>query len=125
LRKSAHKRLDFTYGQTMLALRTAIGLTQKRLATHLGITRQAVGKWEAGSLYPNVEHLKALIVLAVQCQAFAAGHEAEEIRKLWKVARQKVLLDEQWLSELLSPPVHHTEQVHIHLVILVLKVDVS
>ena len=32
------------------------------------------------------------------------GHEDEEIRALWKAAHQKVLLDESWLSVLLSQP---------------------
>jgi len=40
----------------------------------------------------------------VQASAFAAGREEEEIRALWKAARQKVLLDEHWLHNLLAPP---------------------
>ena len=40
--------------------------------------------------------------MAVQHQGFPAGHEAEEIRALWQLARQKVLLDEHWLISLLS-----------------------
>jgi hypothetical protein len=48
--------------------------------------------------------------LAVKCQAFKVGQEAEEIRVLWKMTHQKALLDEDWLSTLLSerysPPPH-------------------
>lgn len=97
---------DYAYGAVMLTLRTKIGLTQAELANQLGITRLAVGKWEAGSTYPKPERLKALIELAFKSQAFPEGAEAEEIRALWKMARQKVLLDEHWLSALLaqSPP---------------------
>ncbi len=102
MRKGLKGDPDYAYGRLMLTLRTTIGLTQKRLANHLGISRRAVGEWEAGNSYPNVEHLKALIVLAVKSQAFAAGREAEEIRLLWKMARQKVLLDEHWLCALLD-----------------------
>jgi len=61
-----------------------------------------VGEWEAGSSYPKAEHLKRLIELGVNQQAFSAGHEAEEIGALWKAAHQKLLLDEQWLATLLS-----------------------
>src|SRR6266404_1438091 len=93
---------DYAFGQAMLGLRTAIGLTQTGLAEYLGISRRAVGEWEAGSSYPKAERLKHLIELAVQQQAFAAGREVEEIRALWKAARQKVLLDEHWLSSLLA-----------------------
>ncbi|TMC19492.1 MAG: helix-turn-helix domain-containing protein, partial [Chloroflexi bacterium] len=82
--------------------RKKIGLTQEGLANYLGISRQAVGKWEAGRIYPKAEHLKEVIALGVEHQAFAKGCEAEEIRALWKRARQKLPLDERWLSTLLS-----------------------
>jgi transcriptional regulator with XRE-family HTH domain len=88
----------------MLSLRTAIGLTQKGLAEHLGVSRRAVGEWEAGNSYPKVGHLKQLVALAVRQRAFPVGKEAQEIRKLWKMAHQKVLLDEYWLSALLEQP---------------------
>src|SRR5205807_7521687 len=42
--------------------------------------------------------------LAVKQQAFPAGREEEEIRAFWKAAHQKVMLDEAWLSALLSQP---------------------
>src|SRR6266545_3113317 len=81
----------------MLTLRTAIGLTQAGLADLLKVTRHAVGGWEAGESYPTAEHLKQIIALGLQQHAFAAEHEAEEIRALWRAAHQKVLLDEPWL----------------------------
>src|SRR5262249_9450029 len=43
-----------------------------------------------------------VIALAVQRQAFVPGNEADEIRALWKVTHQKQLLNEHWLSTLLS-----------------------
>src|SRR5256885_3676598 len=89
----------------MLTLRTTIGLTQAGLAELLGVSRRAVAEWEAGSSYPKAERLKQLITLGVQQQAFAAGREAEEIRALWSAARQKVLLDEAWLRDLVGTPV--------------------
>jgi transcriptional regulator with XRE-family HTH domain len=93
---------DYAFGEAMLTLRTALGLTQAGLAEHLGISRRAVAEWEAGSSYPKAEHLKQLIALGVQQQAFPTGREVEEIRALWRAARQKVLLDESWLVALLS-----------------------
>ena len=106
MKRSSYGERDYAFGQAMLSLRTAIGLTQTGLAEYLGISRRAVGEWEAGSSYPKAEHLKEFIALAVQHQAFPAGREAEEIRAFWKAARQKVLLDEPWLAALLSqqPP---------------------
>jgi WD40 repeat protein/transcriptional regulator with XRE-family HTH domain len=100
--KSRYGERDYGFGATMLTLRSEIGLTQAELAHRVGVSRRAVGEWEAGSSYPKAEHLKVVIALAVKSRAFSSGNVAEEIRALWKAARQKVLLDELWLSALLS-----------------------
>ncbi len=100
--KTTYRERDHEFAATMLTLRTAIGLTQAGLASLVGVSRRAVGEWEGGSSYPKAEHLKKVIALGVEQQAFHKGSEAEEIRALWKAAHQKVLLDEHWLSALLS-----------------------
>jgi WD40 repeat protein/transcriptional regulator with XRE-family HTH domain len=92
----------------MLELRTTIGLTQAALAKRLGVSRNAIGSWETGQTYPKALHLQELIALSVEQQTFPAGQEAEEIRALWQLARQKVPLDEQWLAGLLGQ--HRTQQ---------------
>src|SRR5438105_337922 len=104
VKRYSYGERDYAFGQLILTLRTTIGLTQVGLAELLHVHRRAVAGWEAGSSYPKAEHLKELITLAVQQQAFAAGREEEEIRALWKAAHQKVLLDEAWLRDLLAPP---------------------
>ena len=104
MRRSSYRERDYAFGQLILTLRSAIGLTQAGLSAQLGISKRAVGEWEAGSSYPKASHLKALIALAVKEQVWAFGHEEEEIRALWKAAHRKVLLDETWLSVLLSQP---------------------
>src|SRR5258708_3821233 len=104
VRRSTYGERDYAFGQLILTLRSAIGLTQAGLSDHLGISIRAGGEWEAGSSYPKATHLQALIALAVKEQVFPVGHEAEEIRALWKAAHRKVLLDETWLSVLLSEP---------------------
>src|SRR2546425_1081179 len=116
MKRSCYGERDYAFGQTMLTLRTAIGLTRAGIAEHLGVSRHAVGEWEAGSSYPKAEHLKALLALAVGQQAFPAGREEEEIRAFWKAAHQKMLLDESWLSTLLSqqsPSLVHMEPVQV------------
>src|SRR5881275_2354657 len=102
MKRSSYGERDYTFGQAMLTLRMALGLTQAGLAEFLGVSRKAVGGWESGDSYPKAEHLKALLTLAVQQGTFPAGREAEEMRAFWKAAHQKVLLDESWLSALLS-----------------------
>jgi WD40 repeat protein/transcriptional regulator with XRE-family HTH domain len=107
---------DVVFGQIMMTLRTALGLTQSELANLLGVSRRAIGGWETGGSYPKTNHLKHLITIGVQRQIFSAGRQEEEIRQLWKAAHQKVLLDEQWLAALLhlshpnTPPRSHQAQ---------------
>ncbi len=103
-RSTRYGERDYAFGQVMLTLRMSIGLTRVGLADLLGVSRRAVGDWEAGLSYPTAEHLKQLIALGVQQQAFPDGREAEEIRALWIAAHQKVLLDERWLAALLGRP---------------------
>src|SRR6266581_7891922 len=102
MKGSSYRERDYAFGQLMLTVRTTMGLTQTELAEMLGVRRRAVIDWEGGLTYPNVDHLKQFVVLAIQRQAFPAGREAEEVRALWHTARQKVLLDEAWLGGLLS-----------------------
>src|SRR5437763_11181189 len=104
MKRSSYGEQDYAFGQAMLILRTTLGLTQAGLAEFLGVSRKAVGGWESGGSYPKAEHLKALLTLAVQQGTFPAGREAEEMRAFWQAAHQKVLLDESWLSALLSQP---------------------
>jgi transcriptional regulator with XRE-family HTH domain len=102
LKGTSYRDRDYAFGQAMLSLRTRIGLTQTGLADFLGVSRRTVGDWEAGSSYPKAGHLKRFVALAIQHQAFPAGHEADEVRSLWQAAHQKVLIDEAWLEALRS-----------------------
>ena len=109
MKKASYKERDYAFGQLMLRLRTTINLTQAGLAEQLGVSRHAVGEWESGLSYPKAERLKHLILLGMRASAFAGGHEEEEIRALWKAARQKVQMDEAWLHDLLASaePIQH------------------
>jgi transcriptional regulator with XRE-family HTH domain len=92
--RHSYRERDYAFGQAMLTLRTSIGLTQAGLAALLGISRRAVGEWEAGLNYPKAQHLQHFIGLCVQQHVFEPEREAEEIRALWKTAHQRMLLDE-------------------------------
>ena len=47
-------------GQTIKALRTRAGLTQEQLAGQLGVTYQAISKWETGANTPDISLLPTL-----------------------------------------------------------------
>jgi len=93
---------DYEFADTFVTLRTSIGLTQQGLARHLGVASRTVENWEQGLTSPKAESLKAFLELCVHASAFASGREEEQIRAFWSSAHQRVLLDEYWLSELLS-----------------------
>ena len=109
MRRSEYPDRDYDFGQQILVLRTASNLTQSGLAELLGVSRQAVVGWEAGTSYPSPQHLKHFIELCLQHDAFHSSQEAEEIRALWQNSRVRMPLDETWLTRLLekqpqSPP---------------------
>ena len=47
-------------GEQLRELRRQNGRTQEDLATALGVTSQAVARWEVGTCYPDVELIPAL-----------------------------------------------------------------
>jgi WD40 repeat protein/DNA-binding XRE family transcriptional regulator len=104
MRRSTYPERDYIFGQHVLTLRTESKLTQLGLAKLLGVSRQAVVGWEAGTSHPSPQHLRQLIELYLQHHAFHGGQEGEEIRTLWQSAHQRVLLDETWLTHLLERP---------------------
>ena len=53
MKRFSYGEPDSAFGQRLLTLRTSLGLTQAGLAQHLGVSRKAVGKWEAGESYPK------------------------------------------------------------------------
>ena len=91
-------------GQILL-LRGRAGLTQRTLAKHLGISEQAIQKWEAGQGYPSPARLQALIALYLERGVFTAGREAEEATVLWEALRREAArhtppFDAAWFARL-------------------------
>ena len=66
-----------TFGKNLTRCRRAAGLTQEALAEALGVSRQAVGKWEAGAAYPEAEKLPPLADM-LHCSLDALLRGAEE-----------------------------------------------
>ena len=49
-----------TQAELFIQLRKANHLSQKEVAEELGVTRQAISRWEAGDAWPSMENLVAL-----------------------------------------------------------------
>src|SRR2546430_3284824 len=78
MKRFSSRQRDDAFGQSMLALRTSLGLTQGELAHRLGVSGRAVRQWEGGLSYPKAEHLQHLMTLAVRASAFPPGRRSEE-----------------------------------------------
>ena len=52
-----------TFGEKLLMLRRQAGYLQEELADRLGVSRQAVSKWENGTSDPSTSNLLALAKL--------------------------------------------------------------
>ncbi len=48
---------EYAFGKRLAAVRKEKGLSQEQLASRLGVTPQAVSKWERGNGYPDIEML--------------------------------------------------------------------
>ena len=66
-----------TIGQRIAQLRKEKGLSQKRLGEELGVSRQAISKWEADGAIPEVDKLIALSRLFGTSVGYLLGVEEE------------------------------------------------
>jgi WD40 repeat protein/transcriptional regulator with XRE-family HTH domain len=92
------------FSDLVLMLRGRIGITQRELATRVGVNVSSIQGWEAGSNYPGVASFKALITACLHAGGFSAGHEGEEVASLWAAAvrdapRFRTPFDSAWFEQ--------------------------
>ena len=78
-----------TLGQRIQELRKRAGLTQEQLAEQLGVTRQAVSKWESDNGVPELDALIALSWYFKLTLGELLG--VEERRRDYKTALQELV----------------------------------
>jgi len=64
-------------------------LTQRQLAARVGVSRASVQDWETGLSYPDVRHLKALVVVFLRAGGMTPGEEESEAEALWTAAMRQ------------------------------------
>jgi transcriptional regulator with XRE-family HTH domain len=95
------------FGGLILQLRGRLGLTQRELAARVDVHHHSVQAWEAGTSYPGVASLRALIATALHPGGFMPGNEVAEASALWSAAmraspRLRTPFDRGWFDSLLS-----------------------
>lgn len=66
------------FSDNLVQLRKLYQLTQEELAERVGVTRQAVGKWEAGETTPDLDMARRLATVFDVSLDELANHCAEE-----------------------------------------------
>ena len=89
--------MDFNFAEKLAIARQEKGLTQKQLADRLGVTAQAVSKWETGGSLPDLEMFK-MIAQLLECSAdFLLEHEVSGDSKVNMMLMERTA---GWVSEI-------------------------
>ncbi len=101
-----------TFNEKLAILRKNKGLTQDELAKAIGVSRQAVYKWESGSSYPEVPKLleiKALFGISLD-DLFDDSYEVEAPAKKRKPREKKETVAEKLTPSESAEPVAETSE---------------
>ena len=78
---SSERGVDMALHENIKTRRTALKLSQEYVAERVGVSRQAVAKWETGKSVPAAAHLARLAeVLETSVAALAGGEHEERAR---------------------------------------------
>src|SRR5438270_9856529 len=106
-KEQAADRTAESFQGLLLRHRGRTGLTQRQLATRVGVSRGSLQGWEAGLNYPDAQHLQALILAFLEAGGLTVGDEANEAESLWAAAlrqapRMQTPFDIAWWNGLLA-----------------------
>ena len=86
--------MDMTIGKRIALLRKEKGLTQEELATHMGVSPQAVSKWENDQTCPDISALPKLArLLGVSVDELLEGKAELPAVRVLPPAERKPLTD--------------------------------
>ena len=89
--------MDFNLGSVIKRLRTEQGVTQDALAEYLGISYQAVSKWETGTTLPDITLLPKLAAFfGVRIdELFSVNHE-DELERIDVMLQKENMTDQNY-----------------------------
>lgn len=89
--------MDFNLGSVIKRLRNEQGVTQDALAEYLGISYQAVSKWETGTTLPDITLLPKLAVFfGVRIdELFSVNHE-DELERIDVMLQKEAMTDQNY-----------------------------
>lgn len=87
-----------TFSEKLTTLRVGRGWSQEKLAGELGVTRQAVGRWERGSGLPDANSLMALARVFDVDAEWLLDDGAEEAEPRRGVRSRFTMTDRAWAA---------------------------
>ena len=87
-----------TFSEKLTTLRAGRGWSQEKLAGELGVTRQAVGRWERGSGLPDANSLMALARVFDVDAEWLLDDGAEEAEPRRGVRSRFTMTDRAWAA---------------------------
>ena len=97
--------MEIKLGKRLRQLRHQRGETQEELASQLGVTYQAVSKWENDTTMPDTAMLPQIaMALGVTIDALFSIDRSDEMRRVDSILQQEIVSDEQfgYVSRLLD-----------------------
>ena len=97
--------MEIKLGKRLRQLRHQCGTTQEELASQIGVTYQAVSKWENDTTMPDTALLPQIaMALGVTIDALFSVDRSDELRRVDLILQQSVVSDEQfgYVSHLLD-----------------------
>ncbi len=89
--------MEIKLGKRLRSLRHQRGATQEELASQLGVTYQAVSKWENDTTMPDTAMLPQIAaVLGVTIDALFSVDRSDEMRRIDLILQQSIVSDEQF-----------------------------
>jgi len=109
--------MNFDFGNRIKSLRLSRSMTQEQLAQKLGVSAQAVSKWESGTNMPDILMLPDLSVIfgvtIDELFAMTDEHRMERIENMLYdvrfLSQDEFLQHEKYLKDLQSKPEHSAE----------------
>lgn len=92
--------MKLNIGERIRELRHTYGKTQEALAGTLGVTAQAVSRWEAGATYPDMELIPSIanfFNISIDCLFGYSGEREAKITDI--LAKIDALNDESWRED--------------------------
>ncbi len=71
-----------TFPQKLKNMRNKLGLSQEQLADKLGVSRQAITKWESGEGMPDTFNMKALAKLSGHTIDYLLDNDTNNVRQM-------------------------------------------